>query len=112
MHRFQDLVNRIQYSRIQFSSDGEYLIGGSSADHNIYIWDKNMGNLVKILEGPNEALEDVVVRLALRKLKSNFECSGIRIGHWLHLYRLLVWSTFGQRIIRKTGVHLHPISRN
>ena len=61
MHKFQDLVNRIQWSRCQFSCDGEYVVGGSSQDHNIYIWDKNMGSLVKILEGPNESLEDLMV---------------------------------------------------
>jgi hypothetical protein len=33
------------------------------AFHNIYIWDKNMGNLVKILEGPKEGLEDLCVRI-------------------------------------------------
>jgi COMPASS component SWD1 len=31
------------------------------AEHNIYIWDKNMGNLVKILEGPKEPLDDLTV---------------------------------------------------
>lgn len=61
LHKFQDLVNRVQYSRVQFSFDGEYVVAGSSADHNIYIWDKKIGNLVKILEGPNESVEDLEV---------------------------------------------------
>ncbi|KAI8646203.1 quinon protein alcohol dehydrogenase-like superfamily [Parasitella parasitica] len=60
-NKFQDLVNRIQWSQSCFSSDGEFVIGGSGhkAEHNIYIWDKNMGNLVKILEGPKEPLDDL-----------------------------------------------------
>ncbi|KAI9272430.1 WD domain-containing protein, partial [Sporodiniella umbellata] len=60
-NRFQDLVNRVQWSQTCFSADGEFVIGGSGhkAEHNIYIWDKNIGNLVKILEGPKEPLDDV-----------------------------------------------------
>ncbi|KAG2186066.1 hypothetical protein INT43_002504 [Umbelopsis isabellina] len=60
-NKFQDLVNRIQWNQVCFSTDGEFIIGGSAhkAEHNIYIWDKNMGNLVKILEGPKEPLDDL-----------------------------------------------------
>ncbi|KAI8879674.1 Set1 complex component swd1 [Backusella circina FSU 941] len=60
-NKFQDLVNRIQWSQSCFSADGEFVIGGSGhkAEHNIYIWDKKMGNLVKILEGPKEPLDDL-----------------------------------------------------
>lgn len=60
-NRFQDLVNKIQWSQTCFSADGEFVIGGSGhkAEHNIYIWDKNIGNLVKILEGPKEPLDDL-----------------------------------------------------
>ncbi|KAF8941462.1 hypothetical protein BGZ58_008737 [Dissophora ornata] len=61
VHKFQDLVNRIQWNQCCFSSDADYVIGGSAhqAEHNIYIWDKSGGNLVKILEGPKEPLEDI-----------------------------------------------------
>ncbi|KAF9414763.1 hypothetical protein BGZ94_000289, partial [Podila epigama] len=61
LHKFQDLVNRIQWNQCCLSSDSDYVIGGSAhqAAHNIYIWDKIGGNLVKILEGPKEPLEDV-----------------------------------------------------
>lgn len=64
-NRFQDLVNRVQWSQTCFSADGEFVIGGSGhkAEHNIYIWDKNIGNLVKILEGPKEPLDDLAVSL-------------------------------------------------
>ncbi|KAI7859556.1 Set1 complex component swd1 [Circinella umbellata] len=60
-NKFQDLVNRIQWNSACFSADGEFVIGGSGhkAEHNIYIWDKNIGNLVKILEGPKEPLDDL-----------------------------------------------------
>ncbi|KAF9935111.1 hypothetical protein BGZ65_003483, partial [Modicella reniformis] len=61
MHKFQDLVDRIQWNQCCFSSDADYVIGGSGhqTKHNIYIWDKIGGNLVKILEGPKEPLEDI-----------------------------------------------------
>ncbi|ORX62772.1 WD40 repeat-like protein, partial [Hesseltinella vesiculosa] len=60
-NKFQDLVNRVQWNRACFSADGEFVCAGSGhkAEHNVYIWDKKMGNLVKILEGPNEPLDDV-----------------------------------------------------
>ncbi|KAF9906934.1 hypothetical protein BX616_000578, partial [Lobosporangium transversale] len=63
VHKFQDLVNRIQWNQCCFSSDSDYVIGGSAhqTQHNIYIWDKIGGFLVKILEGPKEPLEDVAV---------------------------------------------------
>ncbi|KAI1314743.1 hypothetical protein EDD11_001757 [Mortierella claussenii] len=61
LHKFQDLVNRIQWNQCCFSSDSDYVIGGSAhqAEHNIFIWDKIRGDLVKILEGPKEPLEDL-----------------------------------------------------
>ncbi|KAI8983127.1 WD40-repeat-containing domain protein [Pilobolus umbonatus] len=67
MNKFQDLVNRIQWNQTCFSADGEFVIGGSGhkAEHNIYIWDKNMGNLVKILEGPKEPLDDIAVTIKI-----------------------------------------------
>ncbi|KAF9584449.1 hypothetical protein BGW38_006423 [Lunasporangiospora selenospora] len=61
LHKFQDLVNRNQWNQCCLSSDSDYVIGGSGqqAEHNIYIWDKTGGQLVKILEGPKEPLEDL-----------------------------------------------------
>ena len=82
-HRFQDLVNRTPWNGCGFSRDGEYIIGGASfsprfsvetrltwswdlgaghkASHNIYIWDRESGGLIKILEGPKDPLEDLDV---------------------------------------------------
>ncbi|ORX82313.1 WD40 repeat-like protein [Basidiobolus meristosporus CBS 931.73] len=60
-HKFQDLVNKIQWNQACFSNDDDYVIGASAhkAEHNIYVWDKNMANLVKILEGPKEPIRDL-----------------------------------------------------
>lgn len=38
---------------------------GHKAEHNIYIWDKKMGNLLKILEGPKEPLDDLTVSVLM-----------------------------------------------
>ncbi|KAF9106226.1 hypothetical protein BGX29_010099 [Mortierella sp. GBA35] len=61
LHKFQDLVDRIQWNQCCLSSDSDYVIGGSAhqAAHNIFIWDRIGGHLVKILEGPKEPLEDL-----------------------------------------------------
>ncbi|XP_047339034.1 protein RBL-like isoform X2 [Impatiens glandulifera] len=56
----QDSITRIHWKAPCFSGDGEWLIGGSAnkGEHKIYIWDR-AGHLVKILEGPKEALIDL-----------------------------------------------------
>ncbi|ORY31243.1 WD40-repeat-containing domain protein [Naematelia encephala] len=60
IHRFQDLVNRTPWNAIGFSGDGEYVMGGAGhkAAHNVFIWDRDSGVLVKVLEGPKEPLID------------------------------------------------------
>ncbi|CEH16176.1 WD40 repeat protein [Ceraceosorus bombacis] len=60
-HRFQDLVNRTPWSGIGFSADGEYIFAGAAhvQAHNIYIWDRGLGALEKVLEGPRDSLMDV-----------------------------------------------------
>jgi len=57
-HKFQDMVGRTPWSGVGFSQDSEYVMGGAAQDttHNVYIWDRDAGVLVKILEGPNEPL--------------------------------------------------------
>lgn len=57
---FQDAVTKIQWKAPCFSGDGEWIVGASASkgEHKIYIWDR-AGFLVKILEGPKEALIDL-----------------------------------------------------
>ena len=58
IHRYQDMVNRTPWNAIGFSGDGEYVMGGAAHKmaHNVFIWDKSFGTLVKVLEGPRESL--------------------------------------------------------
>ncbi|KAI8929355.1 WD40-repeat-containing domain protein, partial [Entophlyctis helioformis] len=61
-NKYQDAVDRNQWSQCCFSADGEMVVGAlaSNQKHNVYIWDKAMGSLVKMLEGPREGLIDMV----------------------------------------------------
>ncbi|XP_020261604.1 protein RBL isoform X1 [Asparagus officinalis] len=58
---FQDAVTKIQWKAPCFSGDGEWVVSASASkgEHKIYIWDRS-GYLVKILEGPKEALIDLL----------------------------------------------------
>lgn len=57
---FQDSITRVHWKAPCFSGDGEWVVGGSASkgEHKIYIWDR-AGHLVKILEGPKEAVIDL-----------------------------------------------------
>ncbi|KAK9293103.1 hypothetical protein L1049_021089 [Liquidambar formosana] len=57
---FQDSITKMHWKAPCFSGDGEWVISGSASkgEHKIYIWDR-AGHLVKILEGPKEALIDL-----------------------------------------------------
>lgn len=56
-------VTRTPWKRCCFSGDGEYIVAGSARQHALYIWEKSIGNLVKILHGTRgELLLDVAVR--------------------------------------------------
>uniref|UniRef100_A0A3B4B4E5 Uncharacterized protein n=1 Tax=Periophthalmus magnuspinnatus TaxID=409849 RepID=A0A3B4B4E5_9GOBI len=54
------LFFRTPWKRCCFSGDGEYIVAGSARQHALYIWEKSIGNLVKILHGTRgELLLDV-----------------------------------------------------
>ncbi|KAJ9097602.1 hypothetical protein QFC21_004636 [Naganishia friedmannii] len=60
LHRFQDQVSRTPWNAVGFSGDAEYVMGGAATkvSHNIYLWDRPTGALVKVLEGPKDSLDD------------------------------------------------------
>lgn len=64
IHRFQDSVNRTPWHAVGFSGDGEYVVGGAGHKmaHNVFVWDRDSGVLVKVLEGPKEPLIHCDVR--------------------------------------------------
>ena len=49
--KLQDLVNKTMWKKCCFSGDGEFVCAGSARQHALYVWEKSMGNLVKILHG-------------------------------------------------------------
>ncbi|CAB1315332.1 unnamed protein product, partial [Coregonus sp. 'balchen'] len=54
------IIRVTPWKRCCFSGDGEYIVAGSARQHALYIWEKSIGNLVKILHGTRgELLLDV-----------------------------------------------------
>ncbi|KAI1837142.1 hypothetical protein DTO006G1_5960 [Penicillium roqueforti] len=59
-HKFQDVVNRLSWNHVTFSSTGEFVTATTFMNPDIYVWERRHGSLVKILEGPREELGVVV----------------------------------------------------
>ena len=55
-HKFQDVVNRLSWNHVTFSSTGEFVTATTFMNPDIYVWERSHGSLVKILEGPKEEL--------------------------------------------------------
>lgn len=60
-HKYQDVVNRLQWNAISFNHNADFLIASThgQSSHDLYLWETSMGSLIKILEGSNEELIDV-----------------------------------------------------
>ncbi|KAG7661848.1 SWD1 [[Candida] subhashii] len=60
-HRYQDVVNRLQWNSVAFNHNAEFLVASTygQSSHDLYLWETSMGSLIKILEGSNEELIDV-----------------------------------------------------
>lgn len=63
-HKFQDVVNRLSWNHVAFSSNADYVMASTLMNHDIYIWERGHGSLVKILEGPKEELGAVEASFA------------------------------------------------
>ncbi len=50
-HKFSDVVNRLSWNHVAFSGTGDYVVASTFNNHDIYIWERGHGSLVKILEG-------------------------------------------------------------
>ncbi|KAG8533814.1 uncharacterized protein KY384_001555 [Bacidia gigantensis] len=55
-HKFQDVVQRLSWNHATFSSTGEYVAATTYMTHDIYLWERGHGSLVKILECQREEL--------------------------------------------------------
>ncbi|KAK1755281.1 RNA polymerase II largest subunit [Echria macrotheca] len=53
-HKFQDVVNRLSWNHVAFSATGDYVAASTYNNHELYIWERGHGSLVRMLEGPKE----------------------------------------------------------
>lgn len=74
-HKFQDVVNRLSWNHVTFSSTGDYVAATTYMNHDIYVWERGHGSLTKILEGPREELGVVEV---CRSCTSIIQCAHMR----------------------------------
>lgn len=60
VHKYQDVVNRLQWNSVCFNYNGDYVIASTyGSAHDVYMWETSLGSLIKILEGPKEELIQV-----------------------------------------------------
>jgi COMPASS component SWD1 len=53
-HKFQDVVNKLSWNHVAFSATGDYVAASTYNNHELYIWERSHGSLVRMLEGPKE----------------------------------------------------------
>lgn len=53
-NKFQDVVNKLSWNHVAFSSTGEYVTASTYNNHEIYVWESKHGSLVRILKEPKE----------------------------------------------------------
>lgn len=59
-HKFQDVVNRLQWNSVAIAPSAEYIIASTFEDaQDIYMWDTSTGSLAKIYDGPKEELVEI-----------------------------------------------------
>lgn len=59
LYRFIDLVDRHQWLDSATSASGEHILATGKGTTDVYMWESNMGSLVKIFEGPKENLMSI-----------------------------------------------------
>ncbi|XP_067952019.1 retinoblastoma-binding protein 5-like [Watersipora subatra] len=91
IQKLQDLVNKTLWKKCCFSGDGEYIVAGSAKQHSLYVWEKAVGNLVKILPGPKGELLLDVVWHPIRPIVCSV--SGGVVSIWAH-NQVENWSAF------------------
>lgn len=60
-HKYQDVVNRLQWNTVLFNHNGDYLCASTfgQLSQDLYVWETSLGSLIKILEGSTEELVDL-----------------------------------------------------
>ncbi|CCH60199.1 hypothetical protein TBLA_0C03990 [Henningerozyma blattae CBS 6284] len=92
-HKYQDVINKLQWNNIIFSNkSADYIVASThgSLAHELYIWETNTGTLVRVLEGAEEELMDISWNFYNMCLASN----GLETGY-IYIWSIVVppkWS--------------------